>query len=64
MGNNRRGDAVSGTRRRAFLAAVSVAGAGLLTGNRRAVNAATGLILLAVSLYYLLFVFEVAGSLA
>jgi cytochrome c-type biogenesis protein len=36
---------------------------GLLTGNRRAVNAATGLVLLAVSLYYLLFVFEVAGAL-
>jgi Cytochrome c biogenesis protein len=35
----------------------------LLTDHRRAVNAATGLVLIAVSLYYLLFVFEVAGSL-
>ncbi|MFB6206924.1 MAG: cytochrome c biogenesis protein CcdA [Haloglomus sp.] len=36
---------------------------GLLTANRRAVDAITGLVLLAISLYYLLFVFEVAGSL-
>jgi cytochrome c-type biogenesis protein len=34
-----------------------------LTGHQRAVNAATGLILLAISLYYLLFVFDVAGPL-
>lgn len=32
---------------------------GVLTGHRRTVNAVTGLVLLAVSLYYLLFVFEV-----
>ena len=32
MGNNRRGDAVSDTRRRTFLAAVGAAGAGLLAG--------------------------------
>lgn len=37
---------------------------GVLTGNRRTVNAVTGAILLAISVYYLLFVFEVAGSLA
>jgi cytochrome c-type biogenesis protein len=37
---------------------------GLLTGHRRAVNVVTGVALLAISLYYLLFVFEVAGSLA
>jgi cytochrome c-type biogenesis protein len=37
---------------------------GLLTGHRRAVNVVTGVTLLAISLYYLLFVFEVAGSLA
>ncbi|MFT4890543.1 MAG: cytochrome c-type biogenesis protein [Halobacteriales archaeon] len=37
---------------------------GVLTGHRRAVNAVTGAVLVAVSLYYLLFVFEVAGSLA
>jgi cytochrome c-type biogenesis protein len=36
---------------------------GLLTNNRRAVNAVTGVVLVAISLYYLLFVFEVAGSL-
>jgi cytochrome c-type biogenesis protein len=35
---------------------------GLLTSHRRAVDAGTGLVLLAISLYYLLFVFEVAGS--
>lgn len=35
----------------------------LLTDNRRAVEAATGAILLAIALYYLLFVFEVAGPL-
>jgi cytochrome c-type biogenesis protein len=34
---------------------------GILTGNRRAINAITGLILLVISLYYLVFVFEVAG---
>ncbi|PSQ14701.1 cytochrome C biogenesis protein [Halobacteriales archaeon QS_8_69_73] len=36
---------------------------GVLTDHRRAVNAATGLVLLGISLYYLLVVFEVAGSL-
>jgi len=36
---------------------------GLLTDNRRAVNTVTGVVLVAISLYYLLFVFEVAGSL-
>jgi cytochrome c-type biogenesis protein len=35
----------------------------LLTGNRRVVNAATGAVLLAISVYYLLFVFEIAGPL-
>lgn len=35
---------------------------GVLTGNRRAVNAVTGAVLLGISLYYLLFVFGVAGS--
>jgi cytochrome c-type biogenesis protein len=33
----------------------------VLTGHRRAINAATGVILLAISLYYLLVVFEIAG---
>jgi cytochrome c-type biogenesis protein len=37
---------------------------GVLTDHWRAVNAATGLVLLGISLYYLLVVFEVAGSLA
>ncbi len=36
---------------------------GLLTGHRRAVNVVTGVVLVAISLYYLLFVFEVAGTL-
>ncbi|PSQ19962.1 cytochrome C biogenesis protein [Halobacteriales archaeon QS_8_69_26] len=36
---------------------------GILTGNRRAVNAVTGVVLLAISLYYLLFTFEVLGPL-
>ena len=36
---------------------------GVLTDHRRAVNAATGLVLLGISLYYLLVVFDVAGSL-
>jgi len=36
---------------------------GLLTTNRRAVNVVTGVVLVAISLYYLLVVFEVAGSL-
>jgi len=35
----------------------------LLTSHRRAVEATTGLTLLAISVYYLLFVFEVVGSL-
>jgi cytochrome c-type biogenesis protein len=35
----------------------------LLTDNRRLVNAATGAVLLGISVYYLLFVFEVAGTL-
>jgi len=34
---------------------------GLLTDHRRAVNIATGLALFVISVYYLLFVFEVAG---
>ncbi len=34
-----------------------------LTANQRAINAATGGLLLAISVYYLLFVFEIAGSL-
>ena len=37
---------------------------GALTDHRRTVNAAPGLVLLGISLYYLLVVFEVAGSLA
>jgi cytochrome c-type biogenesis protein len=36
---------------------------GVLTGNRRVVNAVTGAVLLGISVYYLLFVFEVLGSL-
>lgn len=36
---------------------------GVLTGHRRAVNAITGLLLLAISVYYLLFVFGVAAPL-
>jgi cytochrome c-type biogenesis protein len=36
---------------------------GFLTGHRRGVNAVTGAVLVAVSAYYLLVVFEVAGSL-
>jgi len=34
-----------------------------LTGNQRAINALTGAILLAISVYYLFFVFKVAGPL-
>ncbi len=37
---------------------------GVLTGHRRAINAVTGFVLVAISLYYLFVVFEVAGSLA
>ncbi len=36
---------------------------GVLTGNRRAINVVTGLVLIVISLYYLFVVFEVAGSL-
>ena len=34
----------------------------ILTDNRRAINAVTGLVLLGISLYYLFVVFEVAGA--
>jgi len=34
---------------------------GALTGNRRLINAGTGLVLVAISLYYLFVVFEIAG---
>jgi cytochrome c-type biogenesis protein len=33
----------------------------VLTGHRRAINAATGAVLVVISVYYLLVVFEVAG---
>lgn len=36
---------------------------GFLTGHQRGVNAVTGLLLLGISVYYLLFVFEVAATL-
>lgn len=36
---------------------------GVLTSNRRAINAGTGALLLAISLYYLFGVFEITGSL-
>jgi len=35
---------------------------GVLTGHQRAINAVTGFVLLVIALYYLLFVFEVVGS--
>jgi cytochrome c-type biogenesis protein len=37
---------------------------GVLTGHRRAINALTGFVLVVISLYYLLFVFEIVGPIA